>query len=77
MDSDRRLDQRLVSLIDASIVALITLVLLFLGYFLAGITAVVVGVNPSMYPFLAVDDDPVLALFSALVGMFICTGSLA
>lgn len=76
MSSDCRLDQRLVSLVHISVILIVVSVLLFLGYFLAGMTAVMVGVDPFAYPFLTVDEDPVLILFSMFVGIFVCTGSL-
>lgn len=77
MSSDRRFDQRLVSLIDFSVTSLRISGSLFIGYLLAGMTAVKFGPDPFPYAFLTVDGDPVFAIFSTFIGIFICTGSLS
>lgn len=77
MNSDHRLDHRLVPLIDLSVTALVVLVPLFIGYILAGMTAVILGLDPFPYAFLALDGDPVFVLFGTLIGIFICTVSLS
>lgn len=77
MSSNRRLDQQLASLIDVSVLLLVILFLLLLGYVLAGATAVMFGADPFPYAFLMLDGDPVFALLGSLIGIFISTGSLS
>lgn len=77
MSPNSRLDQRLVSLIGFSVIALGVVVPFFIGYVLAGMTAMRFGLDPFPYAFLTLDGDLVFAVFGTLSGIFICIGSLS